>query len=107
MGVFWTDRRWCQGGDCERCTIISTSVLHDAASFNNTKFGLMSLHVGSTFESWLDEAGIRAEVTAGTVKAIIAAQLARLLDPREPGVTLDTLHRAAFAVGKTLRIELV
>jgi hypothetical protein len=35
------------------------------------------------------------------------AQLDRLLDPREGGVTLDTLHRAAFAVGKTLRIELV
>lgn len=35
------------------------------------------------------------------------AQLDRLLDPRETEVTVDTLHRAAFAVGKTLRIELV
>lgn len=34
-------------------------------------------------------------------------QLDRLLDPKIPSVTLDTLRRAASAVGRSLRIELV
>jgi len=34
-------------------------------------------------------------------------QLDRLLDPAVPSVTLDILRRAASAVGRTLRIELV
>ena len=34
----------------------------------------MNPHLGSTFESWLDEAGIHGEVTAAAVKAVIAAQ---------------------------------
>jgi len=33
-------------------------------------------------------------------------QLDRLLDPTTPSVTLDTLRRAAQAVGRTLRVEL-
>jgi hypothetical protein len=33
-------------------------------------------------------------------------QLDRLLDPAIPSVTLDTLRRAASAVGRTLRVEL-
>ena len=33
-------------------------------------------------------------------------QLDRLLDPATPSVTLDTLRRAATAVGRTLRVEL-
>ena len=33
-------------------------------------------HVGSTFESWLDEAGIREEVAAAAIKSVIARQLA-------------------------------
>jgi hypothetical protein len=33
-------------------------------------------HLGSSFESWLDEAGIREEVTAAAIKAVIARQLA-------------------------------
>jgi hypothetical protein len=31
-------------------------------------------HIGSSFESWLDEAGIREEVTASAIKAVIARQ---------------------------------
>jgi antitoxin HicB len=31
-------------------------------------------HIGSSFESWLDEAGIREEVTAAVIKAVIARQ---------------------------------
>jgi antitoxin HicB len=89
-------------------------------------------HIGSTFESWLDEAGIREEATAAAVKATIAmqiseemkkqhinkaqmaklmetsrAQLDRLLDPNNGGATLETLMRAARAVGRELRLELV
>ena len=32
-------------------------------------------HVGSTFESWLDAQGIREEVTAAAIKAVLAHQL--------------------------------
>jgi antitoxin HicB len=88
-------------------------------------------HIGSTFESWLDEEGIREEVTAAAIKAVLAHQLAaamkakritksamagkmrtsraqldRVLDPKNAGVTLETLQRAAKIVGRTLRLEL-
>ena len=33
-------------------------------------------HIGSNFESWLDEEGIREDVTAAAIKAVIARQLA-------------------------------
>ena len=33
-------------------------------------------HIGSSFESWLDETGIREDVTAAAIKAVIARQLA-------------------------------
>ena len=36
-----------------------------------------SPHVGSTFDSWLEETGIKEEVTAAAIKAVIAAQLAQ------------------------------
>ena len=89
-------------------------------------------HIGSTFESWLDEQGFRQEVTGAAIKAVISLQLAqamkqrgitksamatqmhtsraqldRLLDPDNGGVTLETLQRAAKIVGRELRLELV
>lgn len=89
-------------------------------------------HIGSTFESWLDEKDIRDEVTAAAVKSVIAeqiaaamkergltktrmaemmhtsrAQLDRLLDPTHGSVTLETLMSAAKAVGRELRLELI
>ena len=89
-------------------------------------------HVGSSFESWLDEAGIRDEATAAAIKAVIAHQLAaemkrkritkkrmaelmetsraqvdRLLDPDNGSATIETLLRAANVVGRELRIELL
>jgi antitoxin HicB len=33
-------------------------------------------HLGSRFEDWLDEEGIREEVTAAAIKAVVAHQLA-------------------------------
>jgi hypothetical protein len=52
--------------------------------------------------------------TRGLTKTEMAArmktdrrQLDRLLDPNNPSVTLSTLRRAASAVGRSLRVELV
>jgi len=84
-----------------------------------------------TFDDFLAEQGILESCEDQAVKEIIAAQLAeamkaqgltksamaermktsrrqldRLLDPATPSVTLDTLRRAASAVGRTLRVEL-
>jgi len=89
-------------------------------------------HIGSSFESWLDEAGLREEVTAAAVKAVIARQLAaemkkkritkkrmaelmqtsraqvdRLLDPDNGSATIESLQRAARIVGRELRMRLV
>jgi antitoxin HicB len=33
-------------------------------------------HIGSTFESWLDEVGLGEEVTVAAIKSVIAQQLA-------------------------------
>lgn len=88
-------------------------------------------HIGSSFESFLDEEGMLEECTATAVKRVLARQieramqergltksamakamrtsrpaLDRLLDPDNPSVTLDTLQRAAVAVGRKLRLEL-
>lgn len=89
-------------------------------------------HIGSSFENWLDEAGIREEVTTAAIKAVIAHQLAaemkkkkitkkqmaelmrtsraqvdRLLDPDNGSATIDSLQRAARIVGRELRMRLV
>jgi antitoxin HicB len=89
-------------------------------------------HIGSSLESWLDDEGLRDEATTAAIKAVIAFQLAeamqksglsktamaeqmqtsraqldRLLDPDNTSVTLETLHRAARIVGRSLRLELV
>jgi hypothetical protein len=89
-------------------------------------------HVGSSLDSWLREEGIYEEVTAGAVKRVLARQveaamkekhfskaemarrmrtsraaLDRLLDPDYDAVTLSTLRKAATAVGRQLRLELV
>ena len=84
-----------------------------------------------TFDDLLAEQGILGACEDQAIKEIIASQLAeamkaqgltksvmaqrmktsrrqldRLLDPAIPSVTLDTLRRAASAVGRTLRVEL-
>ena len=88
--------------------------------------------IGSSFENFLKEEGIYNEITASAVKRVLAwqieqamneqgltkaemarrmktsrAHLKRLLDPANDKVQLDTLQRAAAAVGRTLRLELV
>jgi hypothetical protein len=88
-------------------------------------------HSGSSFDSFLEEAGIKEEVEAVAIKRVLAwqlerameeqqktkqamarelrtsrSQLDRLLDPRNVSVTLDTIARAARAVGKRLVIRI-
>jgi len=88
--------------------------------------------IGSSLDDFLKEEGIYEEVTARAIKRVIArqldalmhdqgitksnlakrmktsrAQLDRLLDPDNESVTLATLTRAAQAVGRNLRMELV
>lgn len=88
--------------------------------------------IGSSFDDFLKEEGIYDEVTARAIKRVIArqldalmqsegltktvlakrmktsrTQLDRLLDPDNESVTLGTLTRAAQAVGRHLRMELV
>ncbi|MGB6432123.1 MAG: hypothetical protein WBF06_16210 [Candidatus Acidiferrales bacterium] len=87
-------------------------------------------HSGSTFDSFLEEEGIREEVEAVAIKRVLAwqlsqamraqqktkqamarqlrtsrSQLDRLLDPRNVSVTLDTITRAAKALGKRVIIR--
>ncbi len=87
-------------------------------------------HIGSSFDDFLLEEGIWAEVTNRACKKAIAqlvaefmeredvtktemagrmrtsrAALDRLLNPNVGGVTLDTLERAAAALGKRVKIE--
>jgi len=88
--------------------------------------------IGSSFDDFLKEDGIYESVTARAIKRVLArqldelmrreeisktelatrmktsrAQLDRLLDPENESVTLGTLARAAQAVGRHLRMELV
>lgn len=93
----------------------------------NTKFD----HSGSTFESFLEEQGIKDEVEAVAIKRVLAwqlqqamhkqkltkkamamqlntsrSQLDRLLDPQNVSVSLHTMARAAHLLGKNLVVRL-
>lgn len=89
-------------------------------------------HIGSSFDDFLEEEGIKEEVHAYAIKRVLAwqiqqamesegisksamarrmntsrSQLERLLDPANVSVQLDTIQRAAAAIGRRLRLELV
>ena len=89
-------------------------------------------HLGSSFEDFLREEGSLEETTNRAIKRVLARQLRqlmveqglsksemarrmrtsrpaleRLLDPDNDAVTLNTLQKAAKAVGRELRLELV
>lgn len=91
-----------------------------------------SAHRGEYFDDFLKTEGIFDEVNAKAIKEVIAwqlsqsmqeqnltkvemakrmatsrAQLDRVLDPKNDGVTLETLMRAASVLGRKLRLELV
>lgn len=88
-------------------------------------------HIGSSFRDFLKEEGLYEDVTAHAIKRVLAwqiaqamkkqritkvemakrmktsrAQLDRLLDPKNDKVQLDTVQRAAAAVGRKLHMEL-
>jgi len=88
-------------------------------------------HIGSDFDDFLRDEGILDDAEAVAAKRVIAFQIARemesahisqselarrmktsrsaverLLDPTNDSVTLQTLERAANAVGKRLKIQL-
>jgi DNA-binding Xre family transcriptional regulator len=88
--------------------------------------------IGSSFDDFLKQEGIHEEISARAIKRVIArqldvlmakegltktelakrmqtsrAQLDRVLDPDNDSVTLGTLSRAAQAVGRELKFELV
>ena len=88
-------------------------------------------HTGSTFDSFLENEGIREEVEAVAIKRVLAwqlekamkeqrktkqvmakqvrtsrSQLDRLLDPQNVSVTIATITRAARALGKRVIIHL-
>ena len=90
----------------------------------------MNKHIGSSFDDFLEEDGLLAETEAIAIKRVIAYQVSqlmkkqklskvamakqmktsrsaldRLLDPQNTSITLQTLERAAHAIGKRLRIE--
>jgi hypothetical protein len=89
-------------------------------------------HIGSSLDDFLKAEGVLEETRAVALKETLAwqvqqameqgriskvemarrmntsrAALDRLLDPGNASVTLQTLSRAAHAVGRNLRIELV
>jgi predicted XRE-type DNA-binding protein len=88
--------------------------------------------IGSAFEDFLKEEGTYEATQAVAVKHVLAwqieqamkaqhitkaemarrmdtsrSQLDRLLDPASDSVTLDTLFRAARAVGRQIKVDLV
>jgi len=89
-------------------------------------------HIGSSLDDFLKEEGVLEESRSLAIKETVAwqvqqamakenitkvemarrmktsrAALDRLLDPGNGAVTLQTLSRAAHAIGRGLRIELV
>lgn len=90
-----------------------------------------SPHVGSTLDDFLSEDGVLEEVSARAIKRVIAWQLAeamkgqgitktamaermhtsrsmldRLLNETDTGLTIETLSRAAQALGYRVKVEL-
>jgi len=89
-------------------------------------------NIGTSLDDWLHEEGLYEEVTSVAIKRVLARQLSqqmadqrvsksemakrmrtsraaleRLLDPENDAVTLNTLFKAATAVGRRLNLELV
>lgn len=89
-------------------------------------------HIGPSFDDFLAEEGILTECTATAIKRVLAWQLEetmkkenlsktamahrmgtsrsavdRLLDPENTSINLQTMDKAAKAIGKRLHINLV
>ena len=48
-------------------------------------------NIGTSFDSWLDEEGIRQEVTAGVIKRVLARQVATAM--AQEGLTKTAMAR--------------
>jgi antitoxin HicB len=100
--------------------------------FSHAPLGDTHDPLGDSFESLLESEGIRDEVYGAAIKRVIAFQLEeartsadisktamaasmetsrtqvnRVLDPENVAISLELLDRAAKAVGKRLRVDLV
>jgi antitoxin HicB len=89
-------------------------------------------NIGSSLDDWLREEGIYEETSAAAIKRVLARQISqemaeqklsksemakrmrtsraaleRLLDPDNDAVTLNTLLKAATAVGRQIHLELI
>lgn len=89
-------------------------------------------HRGQSLDSFLEQEGVLAEFQAKAIKEVIAWQLAeamkerklsksrlaimmqtsrtqvaRVLDPTDGNVTIETLQRAAAVVGRRVQLQLV
>jgi antitoxin HicB len=89
-------------------------------------------HSGSSFDSFLAEQGMLAEIEAVALKRVLAWQLKqamdqqqiskqkmakqlgtsrsqvdRLLDPAYTGISIATVSKAAHVIGKRIRLEIV
>jgi len=65
-------------------------------------------HSGSTFDSFLADEGLLEQAEAVAVKRVLACtQVDRLLNPSYVSVSLETVAKAARAVGKRVRVEIV
>ncbi len=87
--------------------------------------------IGTDFDDFLKDEGLYEEVTAGAIKRVLTqqisdamkagdisksemarrmntsrSQLDRLLDPTNTRIQLDTLFKAARAVGRSVRLEI-
>jgi antitoxin HicB len=89
-------------------------------------------NIGGSFDDWLREEGLYEETTAVAIKRVLARQISRemedqklsksemakrmhtsraaldrLLDPENDAVTLNTLSKAATAVGRQIHFALI
>lgn len=89
-------------------------------------------NMGSSFDGFLKDEGVYEEVTAQSIKHILAwqlqeamtakgmtksqmaslmntsrSQLDRILDPDNVKLQLDTLYKAATVLGREVRVELI
>lgn len=88
--------------------------------------------VGSSFDDFLKDEGVYEEVTAASIKRVLAwqlreamtaqgmtkvkmaalmntsrSQLDRILDPDDVKIQLETLYKAAIVLGREVKVELV
>jgi antitoxin HicB len=108
----------------------ATTAYHSSSMKLRNRVMKKNRHTCSDFDDFLSDEGLLADAEAVAIKRVIAFQLNammkknrlskaelarrmktsrsaldRLLDPKNASVTLQTLERAAQALGKRLRVE--